>query len=301
VIAMTNTLIITSRDVKPNQNPMKTKVLFILMLSVMSFCAQAQSIYVRAGLGAAICTSPQYGYQDTKITVGGNQNTTEMKKAGQGDGLPIFVAAGHYFGENFGVELGIDYFQGFNHKVADNDNGSITTQKIHATMLSIVPALVMKINLDKITPYARLGIMIGVLNSGILVQKMSGTSSDATKAFNYNGAGADYTAKDYGGIAIGAQAAVGAEYHLSDLLSLFGEVNLDAISWAPKKGKLTKYSEGGVDKLGTLTTKQKSWVYEKKIDYTQNIPDSEPDKWLKGNYSLANVGLVVGVKINFGK
>ena len=56
-----------------------------------------------------------------------------------------------------------------------------------------------------------------------------------------------------------------------------------------------------MDKLGTLTTKQKSWVYEKKIDYTQNIPDSEPDKWLKGNYSLANVGLVIGVKINFGK
>ena len=279
---------------------MKTKILFILMLSVMSFCAQAQSAYVRVGLGAAICTSPQYVHQNTYITIGGNQNTTETIKAGQGDGLPIFAAAGYYFGKNFGVELGVDYFQGFNHKTVDNYNGSITTQKLHATMLSIVPALVMRLNLDKVTPYARLGIMIGVLSNGIYVQTMSG-SPISEKGFFNDGAGADLTEKDYGGIAIGAQAALGTEFKLSKHFSLFGEINLDAINWSPKKGKLTKYSIDGVDKLGTLTTKDKSWVYETKVDYTQTIPDSEPDKWLKENYSFANVGLIVGVKINFGK
>jgi len=275
-------------DVKPNQRIMKTKMFFVLLLTATSFCAQAQSIYVRAGLGAAICTSPQINYQYTDITEGGTQHTVEAKRGGLGNGLPIFLAAGYYFSDNFGVELGVDYFNGFNSKKVDNDNGVTSTYKEHGSMLAIVPAFVMKLNQDKFKPYARLGIMIGVLNSEKYVLAMSNNSRA-------------YTSKDYGGIAIGAQAALGADIPLGDMFSVFGEVNLDAISWAPKKGKFTKHSSNGTDDLANLTTKDKTWVYEKSYDKAQHIADSEPNKVALTNYSFANVGLVVGVKINIGK
>jgi hypothetical protein len=269
---------------------MKTKTTILLILSVMTLGAQSQSIYVRAGLGAAICTSPHMLYQYTYGS-SDSQPTVEAKRGGLGNGFPFVAAAGYYFGENFGVELGVDYFLGLSSKTVNTEGSSVETMKISGSMLSLVPAFVMKINLDKIKPYARLGIMIGVLNSAKTI------NSGGTSTYPMG----DYTSKDYGGIAIGVQGAVGAEFPMSDLLSLFGEINLDGISWAPSKGKYTKYTVNGVDELGNMTTKEKTWVYVKSLDESQNIADSDPDKQPAINYSFANVGLIVGVKINFGK
>jgi hypothetical protein len=207
-----------------------------------------------------------------------------------GDGMPFTVAAGYYLGENFGVELGVDYFLAFSHKTVDTYPDETYTTKRSGSMLSLVPALVMRFTVDKIKPYARLGIIIGVLNSG------KDKISDIYSHGDY-----EKTDKVYGGIAIGAQAALGIEYPLSKLLSLFGEVNLNGISWAPTKGKVTKATDNGVDMLSTMTTKEKTWVYVKKLDETENIPDSDPDKYSTVNYSESNVGLIVGVKINLGK
>ena len=274
---------------------MKTKRYLILILSLISGYSQAQSFYVRAGLGAAICTTPRLSYQST-YTNNGLTGIEEVKKGGLGDGLPIVAAAGYYFGDNFGVELGVDYFSGFNHKTVSSFNGDNSTRKTRGSMLAITPALVFKFDLDKISPYARLGIMIGVLNSIINKSSSTGVKDSANIPHNYV-----LASKDYGGIAIGVQAAVGAEYALGDRISLFGEVNLDGISYAPKKGKYTTFTTDDVDQLPTMTTSEKSWVYVKKLDGSINNSPSDPWRFSLDNYSFANVGLIVGVKINFGK
>lgn len=268
---------------------MKAKSILFLALTVMVLGSQAQSIYVRGGLGPAISTAPHMDYQYTTLYQEFSQQvTTEAKRGGLGNGLPIVVAAGYYFSDNFGVEMGVDYFYGFSVKTVNSTNDITSTYKEHGTMLALVPAFVLRINSDKIKPYARLGLMIGVLNS----EKYSLEKSDASRAF---------TSKDYGGISIGAQAAMGAEFPLSDLISIFGEVNLDGISWAPKKGKYTEHSTNGTDDLGSMTTRDKTWLYEKTINSTDVIPASDPNKKSLINYSFANVGLVFGVKINIGK
>jgi hypothetical protein len=265
---------------------MKTRNILILLLAVFSFSGQSQSLYVRAGLGAAICTAPHMIYQ---LTDNESEHLTESKRGGLGNGLPIMAAVGYYLGDNLGIELGVNYFSGFNAKTVNNSAGLIVTDKEHGSMLSIVPALVMRIKGDKLQPYARLGLMIGVLNSEKFDTQVSGLSSG------------ERISKDYGGISIGAQAALGTEFKLSDLLSLFGEINIDAISWAPTKGKYTKVNEDGVDQLGSMTTKEKSWVYTKSYDSSVPIADSDPSKTALVNYSFTNAGLVIGVKINFGK
>jgi opacity protein-like surface antigen len=267
---------------------MQTKKILILILSVMSLCSHAQSFYVRAGLGAAICTAPRLQYSSTsvRITDSTSYTITESKRGGLGDGIPIVAAAGYYFSEHFGVELGVDYFTGFSHKTVDNFSFASETQKIHGSMLALVPGFVMKIDLDKINPYARIGLMIGILNNAITNKTFENTVSRA---------------KDYGGIAVGAQIAIGAEYPLSDLLSIFGEVNMDGISWSPKKGKLTKYTESGRDLLADMPVHQKSWVYDKSLASSQTINEDEPEHKSAINYSFTNAGLIVGVKINLGK
>ena len=277
-------------NIKPNFIPMKTKIFFILILSAMSLCAPAQSFYLRAGLGAAVCTAPHLSYQSTETSY-------EAVRTGLGDGIPVVAAAGYYFSSHFGVELGVDYFCGFSHKTVDDEYGLTSTTKYRGSMLALVPAFVIKFDAGKFSPYARLGVMIGVLNSEKMDGKLSGQSDSA---WVYNGK-ADYTLKNYGGIAIGAQAAVGVTYPLGKILSFFGEVNMDGISWAPKKGKYTKYSVNGEDKLPGMTTYNKTWVFEKKTEWESSSPSSEPQKFSLINFSFANVGLIVGVKINLGK
>jgi hypothetical protein len=270
---------------------MKTKTLFIFIFTIVSLCVQAQSFYVRAGLGAAISTSPRISTQFT--TFGDSAffyQTDDSKRICLANGVPIVAAAGYYFGNNFGIELGVDYFAGFNVKPFDEFYESATTSKGRGSMLSIVPAFVVRINNDKLKPYARLGIIIGVLNK-VLDFETSDLSSNSSET----------TSKIYGGIAVGAQAALGAELPLNDFISLFGEVNLDEISWAPTKGKYLKDTYNGVDLLPNMTTKEKTWIYVKNLDTSQTIPDSDPNKNTLVNYSFSNVGLIVGVKLNLGK
>jgi hypothetical protein len=270
---------------------MKSKSLFIILLSGVSICAQAQSYYVRAGFGAAISTSPRIGIESTSLSDSGYLYKEDAKRVGLANGLPIVAAAGYYFGNNFGVELGVDYFAGFNVKPFLYDQVDSWTSKGRGSMLSIVPAIVIRINNDKLKPYARLGVMIGVLNKVLLFETNNPSTSNSEST----------TSKDYGGIAIGAQAALGTELPLSKLFSLFGEVNFNAISWAPTKGKYIKDTYNGVDQLPDLTTKEKTWIYVKNLDTSQTIPNSDPNKQNLVNYSFSNIGLIVGVKLNFGK
>jgi hypothetical protein len=160
-------------------------------------------------------------------------------------------------------------------------------------MLSIVPAIVIRLPLDKFSPYARLGLKLGVLQSA--------KETDNTTIYN-TGSTSKYEdiSKDYGGVSVGAQVSVGTDFKIGNHVSLFAEVNSDVISWSPKKGKLTKRTTNGVNTLDNLTTSQKSWVYEKTAD-NESTPSSEPAKKTLINYSYANTGIVVGVKLRFGK
>jgi hypothetical protein len=97
------------------------------------------------------------------------------------------------------------------------------------------------------------------------------------------------------------QAAMGTDIVLGDKLSLFAEIQVDGISYAPKHGKYTKYDVNGTDQLENMTTKEKEVDYVTDIDYGEDIPDDQPDKQLRNNYPLTNVGLILGLKIKIGQ
>jgi hypothetical protein len=270
---------------------MKTvRILFIGML-LIGMCAQAQKIYIRGGLGIAVTTA---AYYTMDYNHSGSNNIVTGKKQGIGTGLPFVLAAGYKLNKHFGFELGIDYFYGFSLKSKSTGENYTYETKFNGQMLSIVPAFVISLPLDKIIPYARIGLKLGVLNS--LVSKDHRVSTYPQKATT--AVEIDSKSKLYGGIAFGAQAAIGTDYVLSDLISLFGEIQVDGISYAPSHGKYTEYTENGVDKLGSMTEKEKRWNYLKEVDNDKTIPDSDPDEDLKQNYPFGNVGLVIGVKIN---
>jgi|WetSurMetagenome_2_1015567.scaffolds.fasta_scaffold246642_1 hypothetical protein len=270
---------------------MKTSRILFIGLLFIGMNMQAQEIYIRAGLGAAVSTA-------ANIVLDANSSSTSStltsKKAGLGTGLPFVLAPGYRFNEHFGVELGINYFYGFTIKGKNENSYSGSEKKYHGQMLSLVPAFIMTFSVDKIHPYARLGLILGVMNS--VVYKSHETYNPELKAATME---IDSKDKDYGGIAIGAQAALGTDYAISDKISLFGEIQVDGISYAPKHGKYLEYSQNGVDVMGDRTVKQNKWDYKKEIDFTQTMPDDQPDQVARVNHRFGNVGLVIGVKFNF--
>jgi hypothetical protein len=269
------------------------RILFFGLL-LTGISVQAQNLYLRAGAGVAMSTSAFYIADYTNTT---NSYTATMKKQGFGTGLPFVLAAGYNLNEHFSLELGVDYFYGFTIKQkAENTFSSFNSYetKMRGKMLSIVPAFVVHLPLDKFKPYARLGVKLGVVNSVVSKKHEVNTSSGKSTAAT----DIQSKSKEYGGIALGVQAAVGTDFPLSDRLSLFGEIQVDGISYSPTHGKYTEYIVNGVDKLNDRTVRENTWDYVKEVSYPSNIPDDQPDQFGKINQPFGNVGLVLGVKIN---
>ena len=191
---------------------MKKISIFLIVLLFFGTNLLAQKIYIRGGLGIAVSTATSYIYDYN--TQAGSATALTSHKGGIGTGLPFVIAGGYKINNHFGFELGVDYFTGFSLESKETYGGSPgggynRDTKWHGQMLSIVPAFVMSLPLDKLKPYARIGLKLGVLNNVIsrehdVINMTSRTDDIQSKS------------KDYGGIAIGAQAAIGTSFVLSD-------------------------------------------------------------------------------------
>ena len=267
----------------------RTSILFAGLL-LCSFTIQAQNFYLRWGLGCAVSTSANISTDYTYNMNGSDVQKSVAKKGGYGSGLPLVMAAGYQLSKYAGFELGIDYFYGFSYKSVSTFPTYTTETKRHGQMLSLVPAVVVFFPLNnKITPYARLGLKLGILNRVT-------TSYNRTAGTNVYPQ--DWEARDYGGVAVGVQAACGAELKLNTNLALFGEIQVDGISYAPKHGEYTAYTLNGVDKMGDMTVNDKQWNYIREYDPAKTIPDTQADEVSCVNRKFGNAALMIGIKFN---
>ena len=268
---------------------MRKSGIFLIWLLLFGSCIQGQTIYLRGGAGGAVSTSPDI-VPDYIINSGsGNIEKVTTKTAGNATGLTFAVAAGYKFNKFLGAELGINYLAGF--AVSNTiDYGSVSMDtKKQCSMLSLVPAAVLTFPAGKVNPYARLGFKLGILNRVVFDYHVLPGSNHSEIIT---------TSVDYGGIAIGVQAAAGAEYRLNRLLSVFCEIQVDGISYSPKYGRYTKYSEDGVDKMGSRSVNQNHWDFVKSLDKNKTIPADKPDEVAIQNFAFNNVGVVVGLQFH---
>ena len=268
----------------------KLQVIFVVLF-LIGMPLQAQKFYIRGGPGIAVSTAASNNYDiDTPAN---SASTLTSNKKGIGTGLAFVLAGGYKFNDHFGIELGIDYFSGFTIKSKYTSSGYNSDSKSHGQMLSLVPALVMSLPLDKFKPYARLGLMLGIMNS-VVFQEHRLISIDSIEYKDE----IQSKSKDYGGIAVGVQAAVGTDFVLSNRLSLFGEIQVDGISYSPKHGKYTEYTNNGIDHLGSMPVSQKEWDYVHEATMSVTGGSDQPGNEITRNFMFGNVGLVLGVKVN---
>jgi opacity protein-like surface antigen len=276
---------------------MKKILAITLAICMIAGIIQAQKAYIRLGVGGGISLKQYEGAQWTDETSTSSTDNLVIKSMGLGGGFNVNLGVGYMLSKYVGIELGVNEFIGLNKKAHYSSTTNNTTYssdaKLSGMMLQIIPAIVITPGLEKMNPYARFGMIVGVLPS-----ITESTSSTANISGEYKvTTSSESKIKLSGGVALGFTAAAGVDFNLSKKLVFFTELVFNGVTYAPSKGKISEFTIDGVDKLSDLTTKEKEWTFETKFDADEAIPSGSPDKQEKMSLNYSNVELNIGIKL----
>lgn len=238
--------------------------------------------------------------------LGGYSSVTERSNVtgSFGAGMNFGATFGMMFSDNIGAELGFNYLMGASYETTDkysytdtqtaaNSYANDRTQTFSANMMQFNPSIVLTAGkTEGLNPYAKFGFIFGMGATITTEEKdvRTGMGANTTES----------TDELSEGMAFGWSGAFGATYSFSEKLGLFGEFNMVNMSYAPTKGRKTKYTVDGEDKLSDLTTSQVETKFEdSETYYSDGSANDEPTRTLKNNYSFSSLGLKIGLRFQF--
>jgi outer membrane protein W len=274
------------------------KVLFSVIVTMFTLNTLQLNAQVKKGayasihVGYSLAAGSSNALGLSNATITNTSQELEQIKFSFGKGVNAGLAFGYMFNEHIGAELGVQYLIGGKTKAKDTDNTTsfpyTQTADVSAKMLQINPSIVLATTINKISPYAKFGVVIG---SG----KITMNSNSVYPSSSY----ADRVELK-GGTAIGFSAAMGLNIPISKNLSFSGELNMINMQYAPTKGNTTVYTINGVDKLSTLSVRDRETEFLKVI----TLPSTpRPNTLPRQNNLIAmpfgSIGINVGVKYHF--
>ena len=275
------------------------KVALGMFISLFSIAAYSQ-FYINVGGGYNLGIANQSLLNNYERT--NNIVKMENVKTSLGKGLNFGLNLGYMFNGNIGIDLQCSYLLGDETTGEFEDNFTFfdinyydfEKISIKSQMFRVNPSIIIASGFDKLDPYARFGVIFGFgsINLNYLDEEYENNilENKVIEKWKYNG-----------GMAFGISSALGLMYHISDLISVYGELDLVGMSYAPIKGVMTEYTVNGADKLPNLTTDDKEIDFVDDITYDYNNPPSsaEPSKELKNYLPYSSIGLNIGVRFSF--
>lgn len=271
------------------------KTIIALAITLLSINAFAQSFYVKLNGGY------NWGIASNVIASNSNQvgtvNSYEKVNLSFGKGINIGGAFGYMFNKNIGAELGINYLIGgtteTSSKSSSFNSSSNNTYNYSSTLLNFIPSIIITPGFEKINPYAKIGMSLGIATMSNKNENSS-TSGSTTNTTNQ-------TSIASGGLAIGLVSALGATYEINKNISVFGELNISTLSYSPTKSEITEYKQNGVDNLSTLKTRDKVTEYSDSYSTDSSSPTdvNNPRKSMSINIPFSSLGVNIGVKYSF--
>lgn len=275
------------------------KLALVMFISLFSVAAYSQ-FYINVGGGYNLGIANQSLLQNYEST--DNIDKTENVKISLGKGLDFGLNLGYMFNSNLGIDLQCTYLLGdeatgeykstytfFNTKYYEYEKISIKSQ-----MFRINPSIIIASGFEKLDPYAKFGVILGFgsITSNYLDEEYEDDQLQDKLVQEW---------KLNGGMAFGLSSSLGLMYHISDLISVYGELNLVGMSYAPTKGVMTEYTINGSDRLPDLTTDDKEIDFVDDITYDYDNPPSTavPSRELKNYLPYSSIGLNIGVRFSF--
>jgi len=263
-------------------------IVFVISLFANNLYAQEAYLSINAGYGFNTSSQNLNDYfkfkNTTKITT---STTYEQVNLSLGKGLNVAAAYGYMFNDNVGTELGVSYLLGGKSHAKDQNISGTTDYTLSAKMLRINPSIVIASDFRDINAYAKMGLLIGL---GSVIYETNTNNNGDIKIVKL---------KLNGGLAFGLNAGVGALFNLNKNMSLFGEINMVNMSYAPTKGEITKSTLNGFDQLPSMSKQNKEIEFVDSYTDDPNNPStfSEPSKELKQKLPFGSVGISIGLRI----
>ena len=205
------------------------KIIISAVLIYMSInCANAQGIYFGfdGGYGFAAAKS---AYQNTSQTnVNGAVFTTYTNKTySYGKGINLGLYFGNMFSKHIGLELNANYLTGSKYTLTSGNIGSTNpeTETMKGRMFRLTPAIKIVAGEKKIHPYLKAGFIIGLGTKIIEEDNSTQTVSQVTYT-------TEKTKEYTGGICYGFHGAIGINFMVDDMTSLFIFLQGDEASMA---------------------------------------------------------------------
>ena len=279
-------------------------VLLLACYLSYDYKAFSQGLYLKLGAGYQMSSNPVLAQNTVSNTNSSfTTNTYTSDNIGLGKGFNFRADIGHFFKPNLGMELSFNYLLGTKSEYSNestnlnaNNNFSKSTSEYKSRMLFINPSLVLRIPMDKWSPYARIGFIFGL---GNIITETN------TKLTNGNNSNQSYSKeKTSGGVALGANGSFGLDRAINNQLHVFGEVCVNSINYKPRKTEITEYTLNGNDILNTLSTRDKITEYEDKyteVNSSNPVNSNEPSKYGRINMPLSNFSFQLGLRFSLGK
>lgn len=225
----------------------------------------------------------QRGFADLGFAFGfgaGTQRITSTASGGNitgvygsyGEGIRFGATGGYMFNKNFGAQFGFTYLIG---KSFDGDGQN--NAKINATGSGFlfVPGFIVSTGMDKIDPYARLGIALGFVKQ---TTKITGPNLEQ-----------EYVSS--GGIALGILSGIGATFNITRMFSIYGEFTVLSLTQNPSTLEVTKDMQNGQ----TGPNQGKKFDYKDTFDQNNQNPNTQ----LSVRNPFGSVGITIGGRVYF--
>ncbi len=255
----------------------RTNVLLVAILCCIlgANVGLTQGLYVTASAG--------YGFGAGTQVLGNNTTITQTSAifegvyGSYGEGFKFGTSAGYMFNKNLGAELGLAYWLGNTLEMQTKTPGVSVTAKSSGSGFVGVPSIVLAVPMGGVSPYARLGLVLGIM-----------TAKQETRIEEPSVT--EYTIEETGHLAFGYAGAFGILIPAGGIMDFFAEATLHSVNYSPAQRELSKYTFNGVDRLPTID--------DKVIDYRDSFDSGETSASLAVRRPFGSIGMTVGVRIN---
>jgi hypothetical protein len=240
---------------------------FFLILFFLSSISFAQ-FYAKLGGGYNISlNSMEIGTSYNYTT--GSDYSAEVVSGSFGEGINFTGAFGYDFSSNLGLELDLIYKLSTEYEVYLQDENAPynNNRTLKGSFFGFAPTFVINAPLEKIKPFAKIGLLIAIPASEIDIVY----NSDLTEKGTFSG-----------GLDFGLTGGAGVLVPLSSTINFIAEIDFVSYTWKPNEIEVTHYDGS------TETIKLED-------EFTSDDENTTGSMFIP----FSNVGLNVGVKINF--
>ena len=289
---------------------MKKFIYITVLLITTHFTAQAQTAYLSLYSGYAVGvnkTSMLANYSESY-----NYDTDQGSASysfldySLGQGVNLGGALGVMINENLGFEVGVNHtkskaFEGSDkgEEKSPNYDYSYSYENksvVEGTMTRITPSIIYQVNNDKISPYMKFGVALGI-GSIQTTESYLEEEKDGSSVYSYK---ASQVEKASEGISIGFNSTIGVSVPVSKNISVFGEASITNLNFAPNKSEVIEAKEDGQSYLEDLSVRDKNTEYHDKYT-TEPYNEDVARKELKEPYAFSNAAFNIGVKFSLQK